>query len=230
VTPDGSRFTIPRFSRSEGGVYAAIGLSPRWTVTLNLPLVRSSDLDDFPDELMRTTGIGDAQLGVQRQLGARGAWVFAARLTAQFPTGDVSKGFGLLPTGSGVTEGDLVFEAGRGLGNGQGWMFVGAGPQVRGGGLRDGFTFGAQAGWNARPRLSLMASLRGVEPRSHEAPREARGNFTGLGDRVAYVIAGPSFIVKLGARSGVQLDAEFVLRARNLARGPVYRAGVFWSR
>lgn len=230
VSPDGTNFTIPLFTREEVAIYGAYGLAKDWTAVINLPVLRSSNLDDFPDELSRETGFGDIQAGVQRQLGSSGGWVFAARATVQFPTGDVERASGLLPTGSGVYEGDVVIEAGRSLGGGKGWMFLGGGPQFRGGGLRDGVVFGAQIGWKVTDTVALMGSTRGIEPFSHEAPKTARGSFSGVGDRVAYVILGPSLLWNVTRTSGLQLDAEFVAYARNLASGPVFRLGYFVTR
>lgn len=230
ISPDGTNYTIPLFTREEVAVYGAFGLARNWTAVVNLPLLRSSNLDDFPDELSRETGFGDIQLGVQRQLGSSGGWIFAARATVQFPTGDVERAEGLLPTGSGVYEGDVVVEAGRSLAGGKGWMFVGAGPQFRGGGLRDGVVFGGQVGYKVSDTVALMASSRGVEPFSHDAPKTARGSFAGVGDRVAYVILGPSLLWNVTKNSGLQFDAEFVAYARNLASGPVYRVGYFLTR
>jgi len=230
VAPDGTNFTIPLFTREEIAIYGAFGLAKDWTAVTSIPVLRSSDLDDSPDELGRETGFGDIQLGLQRQLGTAGAWVFATRATLQVPTGDVERASGLLPTGSGIYEGDVVIEAGRSLAGGKGWMFVGAGPQFRGGGLRDGVVFGAQVGWKATDTVALMGSTRGVEPFSHDAPATARGSFAGVGDRVAYVVFGPAVLWNVTKTSGVQLDAEFVAYARNLASGPVFRIGYFLTR
>ena len=230
ISPDGTKFTIPLFTREELALYGAHGLSNRFTLVASIPVLRSSDLQDSPDELRRETGFGDIQVGLQRQLGTAGPWVFAARGTLQLPTGDVERAGGLLPTGSGIYEGDVVFEAGRSLGDGKGWMFVGAGPQFRGGGLRDGVVFGGQVGWKVAEKVALMASARGVEPFSHEAPKTARGSFSGVGDRVAYAVIGPSVLWNVTKKSGVQFDAEFVAYARNLASGPVFRVGYFLNR
>ncbi len=230
VSPDGTKFTIPLFSREEVAAFGLFGLSKAWTMHASLPLLRSSDLQDSPDELGRETGFGDMQVGLQYQLGASGGWIFAVRGTLQLPTGDVERAGGLLPTGSGIYEGDVVIEAGRSLGAGKGWMFVGAGPQFRGGDLRDGVVFGGQAGWKVASTVALMGSVRGVEPFSHDAPKTARGSFAGVGDRVAYVVLGPSVIWNVTKTSGLQFDAEFVAHARNLASGPVFRVGYFLTR
>ena len=230
VSPDGTNFTIPHFTREEVAIFGLIGVSKDWTLHASLPLLRSSDLQDFPDELSRQNGFGDIQLGAQRQLGTSGGWIFATRATLQLPTGDVDRAGGLLPTGSGIYEGDIVFEAGRSIGGGKGWMFVGAGPQIRGGGLRDGVVFGGQTGWKITDTVSLMASARGVEPFSHDAPKTARGSFAGVGDRVAYAVLGPSILWNVTKKSGLQFDAEFVAYARNLASGPVFRVGYFLTR
>lgn len=230
VAPDGTSFDIPRFTKDEVGLTLGYGLDDSWTVFTNLPLLRASDLRDQPDELQRESGFGDLQLGLQRQLGRAGPWLFAARASIQAPTGDVSRAGGLLPTGSGVWEGDAVLSAGRSFASGKLYGFLEAGPQVRGGGLRDGVVYGAQMGWNATDRLVLAWNVRGVEPFSHRAPTVARGSFAGVGDRVTYVSTGPTLLWKATPRFGVQVDLDATAHARNLARGPAVRAGIFFSR
>jgi hypothetical protein len=230
ATPDGTQFEIPSFRRDIVSLYAAYGLSDGITLVMDVPLWRSSDLADDPDELGRESGLGDAQAGLQVQLGTRGSWTFAARGLVQAPTGDETRAQGLLPTGSGVWEGQLVLGAGRSLAGGKGWGFIEAGPQVRGGGLRDGVVFGAQLGYRLASRVLLAANLRGQEPWSHDAPEEAIGSFVGVGDRVTYVSFGPSVIVDLGPGLSLQADAEAVTRARNLAKGPVLRLGLAYRR
>ena len=49
VSPDGTNFTIPLFTREEMSAYGAFGLSENWTAHASLPLLRSSDLQDSPD-------------------------------------------------------------------------------------------------------------------------------------------------------------------------------------
>jgi hypothetical protein len=229
ATPDGTQFDIPRFRRDILSLYGAYGVSDRVTVMVDAPLWRSSDLADDPDELARESGLGDVQAGLQVQLPARGAWTFALRAVAQAPTGDESRAQGLLPTGSGVWEGQLVLGAGRSLGGGRGWGFVEAGPQLRSGGLRDGFVYGAQVGWRLAPRLLAAANLRGVEPWSHDAPDQALGSFAGVGDRVTYLTYGPTLIVNVTPDLSLQADVEGVSRARNLAKGPVFRVGLSYQ-
>jgi hypothetical protein len=228
--PDGTQSDIPRFFKDEVAVYVSHGLSDRWSAYGSAPLWRSSDLADIPDELGRESGFGDAQAGLQLQLGARAGWTFAVRGTVQAPTGDETRAQGLQPTGSGVWEGEALVGAGRSLGGGRGWGFVEAGPQFRGGGLRDGLSYGGQVGWTVTPRLALAIGLRGAEPWSTEAPSVALGSFVGVGDRVTYLTVGPTAIVTLAKGLGVQVDVESILRARNLARGPLVRVGLSLSR
>ena len=230
VAPDGTSFDIPRFTKDEVYLYVAYGVSSRVTLLTNLPLVRSSDLQDVPDELGRESGFGDLQGGIQAQLGQAGGWILAARAVAQAPTGDVSRAQGLLPTGSGIWEGEGVIGAGRSLFEGKGWGFLEAGYQYRGGGLRDGLVFGGQVGVSVNRRFALAANVRGVEPFSHEAPDVARGTFSGVGDRVTYIAYGPTVIVGLARGFGLQVDLDLAARARNLAKGPTVRAGVSFSR
>lgn len=225
ANPDGSTVEIPRFLKQEVYVYGAVGLTPRLTAIVNAPLWRSADLEDF----RRESGFGDLQFGLQAQLGSSGPWTFAVRGMAQAPTGDVTRAEGILPTGSGVWEGELRLSAGRSLAGGKAYGFIEVGHQARET-LRDGVVYEAQLGWNLDSRFVLAANLRGVEPYD-KAPRDvALGSPVGVGDRVTYLVYGPSLIARLGGGWGAQFDVTGVARARNLARGPVFSLGLTWSR
>jgi len=230
ATPDGTKFDIPAFTKDDVGLYVAYGVSERFTVLLNAPVLRSSNLRDEPDELARESGIGDLQFGLQAQLGRKGPWVFALRGMLQAPTGDETRAQGLLPTGSGVWEGQGWIGAGRSLAGGRGYGYVEVGYEGRGGGLRDGFVYALQLGWNASSRMVLAANVRGVEPFSRTAGSRTAGSFVGVGDRVTYAAYGPTAIVKLGGGVAVQLDWDGALHTRNLAEGGVFRVGVSLSR
>jgi hypothetical protein len=223
--PDGTVFAIPRFTKQDAAFHAVIGLDDRLELIVNLPAVRSSHLQDFG----RESGFGDVQGGFQLQLGRRGSSVFALRAMLQAPTGDATKAEGLLPTGSGVWEGEIVLGAGRSLLGGRLYGFVEVGHQLREL-LRDGVVYAAQVGWNATDRLVIAANVRGVEPYDKSARGVALGNYAGVGDRVTYATYGPTVILKLGRGFGVQLDVDGTFRARNLARGVVFRAGATLAR
>ncbi len=158
--PDGTIFGIPDFVKQGSGLYVAWGVGDRLTLIGDVPAWRSSDLQAFA----REDGFGDLRIGAQYQLGRTGSWLFATRAIVQAPTGDETRAGGLLPTGSGVWEAEGLASVGRSFAGGSGWGFVELGHQLRGGGLTDGFLYGAQIGWNATRRLALAASLRGVEP------------------------------------------------------------------
>ena len=148
----------------------------------------------------------------------------------QAPTGDEMRSEGLQATGSGVVEATAVLGAGRSLAGGRAFAFAEAGYRQRGGGLRDAFVYAGQVGWNAARRLTLAFNLRGEEPFSHEPGTARAGSFVGLGDRVTYLVYGPSAIVGLGNGWGLQLDLEGAARARNLVKGPLLRAGITYQR
>jgi hypothetical protein len=228
--PDGTVFTIPTFSTDNLDLYVAAGLTDALTATLGVPLLRSSDLADQPDELGRESGFGDLQLGLEGQVAQSGGFVFGLRGVVQVPTGDETVSDGLQAQGSGVWEGAGLVMVGTSLWGGKGWAQVEAGYQYRGGGLRDGFQYALQVGWNAGGRAWLSANLRGVEPFSQEPGEVPAGSLTGVGDRTTYVVVGPSLFVRLGAGLGLQLDFEGAFHARNLATGPQFRAGLTWSR
>lgn len=225
--PDGFKTTIPEFSRDDGQLYVAYGVSDGLTLIADVPY-RSSDLADDPDELGREGGIGDVRAGLQVQLGRSGPWVFAARGLVQAPTGDETISEGLQGTGSGAWEGEAWLGAGRSLLGGKGYGFVELGYQYRGSGLRDGLVYALQLGWNTSSRLVLAANLRGVEPYSTEAGDRTPGSFVGVGDRVTYVAYGPSLIFKANEAVGVQLDVDGAFHTRNIAKGTAFRVGVYW--
>ncbi len=225
ANPDGSLVEIPRFVKQEVYLYGALGLTPRLTAIASFPLVRSSDLEDF----RRESGVGDVQFGLQYELGRRGPWTLALRGLAQAPTGDETLAEGLLPTGSGVWEGELRLSAGRSFAGGRLYGFVEAGHLAREL-LRDALVYDAQLGWNASPRLVLAFGVRGVETWDKSARDVAIGSPVGVGDRVTYLAFGPTAIVKLGGGFSAQLDVSGQTRARNLAKGPHVSVGVSYAR
>ena len=230
AAPDGTAFKIPVFREDYVDLYAAVGLDDRSTFIVGIPLLRSTDLADSPDELSRESGFGDLRFGLQAQVGRRGPWVFATRGIAQAPTGDETRSQGLQATGSGVWEGEGWLGAGRSLAGGKGYGFLELGYNYRGGGLRDGLLYALQVGWNVGPRLVLAANLRGLEPLSMKPGSRTAGSFVGVGDRVTYAVYGPTAIVKLGEGWGLQLDVEGAFRTRNLATGTVVRTALTFAR
>ena len=170
ATPGGTEVPIPDFERQEVSLYAEYGLDPHWTVILRAPLVIESSIEAFGS----AHGPGDLALGLQRQLLPGGSTRLALRATLQAPTGDEELGQGLLPTGSGVWEGELVLSLGRSFAAGRGWTFVEGGHQVRGGGFVDGFVYRSQLGLHVGPRVWLAWNVAGVEPYSRRAAGAVR--------------------------------------------------------
>jgi hypothetical protein len=84
------------------------------------------------------------------------------RSSIRAPTGDETKGDGLLPTGSGAWEGEIVAGAGVPLWGGRGWAQAGIGPQFRGAGLRDGIVYDAQVGGRVWGRVLLQLDVDGA--------------------------------------------------------------------
>jgi len=224
--PDGTSFQIPAYVHDEFNALVAIGLADRLSVYASLPVWRSSDLQDFGSE----SGVGDLKVGGQVQLAARGPWVFALRAEVQAPTGDATRAGGLLPTGTGVWEGNGVLNVGRALRSGRGWAFVEAGHQVRGGQLRDSFLYALQVGWRAGMRIAVAVGLRGVEPYDSSARLVAIGSPTGLSDRVTYTTYGPSLLVRLSGPWTLHVEVEDAFHTRNLATGITLRTALSWAR
>lgn len=228
--PDGTQFDIPRFVTDDLDVSLGYGLGDRFTLLANLPVLRSSDLADDPDELGRESGFGDVQVGLEAQLARRGLWAFGARALVQAPTGDAERADGLQPTGSGVWEGDLAFSAGTSLWNGKGFAAAEAGYRYRGGGLEDAFIFSTQVGYLPTSRITLAMGLRGNQPFRYPDGSFGGGSFTGVGNGVTYVNYGPSLIVKLGAGLGLEMGVEGTFHARNIATGTLFRAALTFQR
>jgi hypothetical protein len=226
AAPDGTVFDIPRFQKEDAGLYVAVGLGPRWNASVSLPVYRSNDLEDF----RRESGIGDLQLAVQREVFKTRLWTGALRTGLQLPTGDETLAGGLLGTGSGEVEADLVLSVGRSLAGGKAWAFVETGPLLRGGALRDSWEYGGQLGWTFKPAFRAALNARGIEPFSKAPPDAPRGNPAGLSDRVTYLVYGPSVYFEFGRGFGLQLDLERDAHARNLARGTTYRGGITFYR
>jgi len=226
ATPDGNIQTIPEFRLRQFGFYGAFGVNDRLTVIVDRIGCRSTELEDFDE----ATGIEDVRAGAQWQLGRRGPWLLATRGIVQFPTGDETKGLGLLPTGSGVWEGEARFSTGRSWRAGRVYGYGEIGHQFRGGGLRDAFVYETQLGYWLLPRLLLGATLRGVQPYRSEPGDDAIASPSGLGDGVTYTVYGPMAIVRLGHGIGVQLEVEDAFNERNLATGVKFRIKVFFER
>ncbi len=230
AAPDGTSFEIPRFTTDDLDLAAAYGLDDRFTVSVSLPVLRSSDLADAADELGRESGFGDMQAGLEMELARRGLWAFGLRGLLQAPTGDAERSDGLQPTGSGVWEAQLAFSAGTSLFSGRGFAVAEAGYQYRGGGFEDGLAFSGQLGWNASSRITLAAGLRGVQPFRYPDGSVGSGALVGVGNGVTYVNYGPSLLVKLGSGIGLELSAEGAFHTRNVAQGIQYRAGLTLQR
>ncbi len=221
ATPDGRSVTIPEFERSDVTVYVEYGLGPRWTTILSAPLVIESSIDGFGSAY----GPGDVSLGLQRQLLDSPTAALAVRGTLQLPTGDESLGRSLLPTGSGVREGQLVLSFGRTFSSGRGWAFVEAGHQARGGGLEDAWVHRFQVGGRVSRRSKLAWNVSGIEPYS-ESSSGGSGTAAGLGDGVGYLAFGPQLFVDIARGWSLEAQLEDTTRARNLATGVTVRIGL----
>jgi hypothetical protein len=225
ATPLGEVVEIPTFSRHEGSLYIHYGITSALMAVGDVAFVRRTAIEEFD----AATGFGDTRLGLQWQVGRSGPWVFATRGVLQLPTGDETLGQALLPSGSGVWEGEGVAGAGVSLWRGRGWAFLEAGYQFRGGDLRDGLVYGAQLG-RRLGRVLVIANLRGVQPWDTEPSDLSTGSAAGFGDRTTYLVFGPALIVELGKGFGLQADLDLMGHTRNIARGTTLRVGVFLSR
>jgi len=226
ATPDGVTQEIPEYHLQQIGFYGAYGLSDGMTAVLDRLGFRHSSIEGFES----ASGIEDLRAGLQVQLGRSGPWLFAARGLVQAPTGDETKGLGILPTGSGAWEGDLRFSFGRSSSSGRMYGYGEAGYQLRGKALRDGFLYEGQLGVWAASRALIMVNLRGVQPFQSEPGEGGLTSVSGLGDGVTYTVVGPSVIFELGDDWGIQAEVEDAFNAKNVATGLKLRVKLFWRR
>lgn len=227
--PDGTIFDIPHFSQDDSFFYLAYGVSDRVTLNASIVAVRSSDLDDVPDELQRASDFGDVQAGVQVRLVRSGPWTFGVGGILQAPTGNERLSGGLQATGSGVWEGLTFVSLARSLA-GKGYGSLEVGPYFRGGGLRDGLSYRAAVSWPVFRTLTVGGNIGGLQRWSETPGTPEPGSFVGFGDGVTYVALGPTVIWKLGGPWGLQADWEALFHARNNTTGDTFRFAVFYQR
>jgi hypothetical protein len=225
ATPDGATETIPEYRLQQIGVYGAYGLTDSVTAILDRLGFRESSIAEFES----ASGIEDLRAGLQVQLGTKGPWLFAARGIVQAPTGDETKGLGILPTGSGAWEGDMRFSFGRSSRSGRVYGYGDAGVQIRGKALRDGFLYEGQLGYWITSRALLMGNVRGVQPFQGEPGEGGIQSVSGLGDGVTYTVVGPALIFEISDEWGVQVEAEDAFNAKNLATGLKARVKLYWK-
>lgn len=217
ATRDGDSLAIPTYRRQELDLYLQAPLGARWTFIAALPLYRYSEIAGFDE----AGGVGDVTAGVQVLLAQPGSWLLAARLLAQAPTGDETQSQGILPTGSGVWEGELVLSVGRSFSGGTGYGFAEVGQRTRGGGFADSLVWRGELGLRAGARWQLAARAWGqdaAEPDSADI-----GSPSGFGDGVSFVALGPSITRDLSGPWAAQLEVDFALDGRNIALGPTFR-------
>lgn len=224
ATPDGTIHEIPEFRRRDLSFYAAYGLTDRITLLGQLPVHRWSELEDYDE----ASGVGDLELGASFELHRDGPFALAAIGNVQAPTGDETAGDGLLPTGSGVWEGEARLSGGVLFPRERGLAFLEAGYQVRAGGLKDAIVAEGHVEGRLAGRLALGLHLSAVKPLGSE--RAAAGSAAGLGDGVQYLAYGPTLALDLPRGFGLHLELEDTTWVKNVATGWTARVGVSFRR
>ena len=97
-------------------------------------------------------------------------------------------------------------------------------------GLRDGLVYDGQVGVRVTSWLSLAFGLRGVQPWDTTPGPPSAGSAAGLGDGVTYLELGPSVFATLRPGLGIQAGVAGITHARNIAKGPTFRLGLFVTR
>jgi len=221
ATPDGATHEIPDYRRQEGALFLAYGVSDRVTALLEAPLYRRSSIEGFDE----AAGAGDLGIGGQLELLRRGRFVLAALASVQAPTGDEAKGGGLLPTGTGVWEGESVLSGGTTFLDGRGLAYLEAGYRIRGGELRDAAVAEAHVEGRLGERLTLGLHLSAVRPLGGDRDTPA-GSASGLGDGVQYLAYGPVAAIELPRGLSLHLELEDTTAVQNVATGLTARIGI----
>lgn len=224
ATPDGTIHEIPDFRRRDVTLYAAYGITDRFTLLAQAPIYRWSELEGFDE----ASGVGDLELGAGLELLRSGRFALAGMASVQAPTGDETKGDGLLPTGSGVWEGDARLSGGVLFPGDRGLAYLEAGYQLRAGGLRDAIVAEGHVEGRIASRLALGLHVSSVTPLGDE--RAAAGTPAGLGDGVQYLAYGPTLALDLPRGFGLHLEVEDTAAEKNVATGLTVRAGVSFRR
>jgi hypothetical protein len=206
--------------------YLTYGWTDRFDVILDGVALHDSSIEDFGS----ASGVGDTRFGIQMKVTEKSLWVFSLKGIVQAPTGDETKGLGVLPTGSGAWEGRILFSVGRSIADGSLYAYGEGGHQFRGAGLRDGFHYEGQVGINVTDRLVLAFSIRGIQPYDSEPADFSPGSAAGLGDGTTYTNFGPSVIFRLSRNWSTQFEVEGMTNTRNIAPGTVFRLSLAYSR
>ena len=223
ATPAGEEVEIPEFELRVVDLYGEFGLGRGLTALTTVPFQHRTRIEDFDT----ASGFGDLRVGLQMDLERSSSWVAALRAMVQAPTGDATKGGGVLPTGSGVWESELLASIGRSFRGG--YAFGEAGYQIRGDGFRDGFVYRARVGFDLGSHIDVAVHVHGVEPYSDRSVGFVSSG-AGLGNGVRYAVIGPSLSIAVGRGVAVDVDIDHSFHGRNLATGTTVRIGLSLSR
>lgn len=224
ATPVGEEVEIPKFELQVVDLYGELGLGGGVTALTTVPLHHRTEIEDFES----ASGFGDLRFGLQADLSRPSTgWAAAVRAIFQAPTGDATRGGGVLPTGSGVWQSEFIASVGRSFRGG--YAFADAGYQLRGGDFRDGFLYRVEVGCDLGARVDLAAHLHGVEPNSSRSVGFVASG-SGLGDGVGYAVIGSSLSLAVGRGLAVDFNLDRSFHARNLATGTTVRLGISLTR
>lgn len=207
-SPDGQKIELAKYDGVTWSVYGEHGLSRDLTVVFDFPFLRRHSLETTET----LSAPADATLEFKYQF-SRGRFPLAVDLAFGLPTGDKEgfvpvrdnpPGFPLfpLPTGDGAFKTRLSLYASHGFPDSPAFVSVGAGYTLRGGGLNDEIAYLLQLGYRFGPKLSLIASLRGLRPaRSSPVPLSFSAPTRDLHPRSA---SNPYRVLAFGVGEGVE--------------------------
>ncbi len=226
ATPAGELVEIPRYTRQVVYLDAGYAVTDRLTALGGAALYHGAAIDQFG----RASGVGDVRVGLNALMGEHRGWFMTIRGVVQAPTGDPTKGGAILPTGSGVWEGEGAFSVARALGDDRLTGAVEIGHRMRGGNLRDAVTYGGQLGVRVSHRVTIAWVVRGLQVYQRQPGPASIASASGLGDGVTYTAFGPTASIGLAQGLAVVLGVDRSAHTRNVAKGLGARIGIIVSR
>ena len=214
-----------RFQQIQFGDYLELGLSPRWTLALNLPISNLQYSDTFSKQ--ESGAFGDLEIGIRRRLNGVGSpWAMSGQFTVTVPgykaTLDPAPG-----NDQEDIEGRLLVGRGANFGE-RHWFWDGeVAYRYRTGAPADQVRGDFTAGVDVLSRVTLLGQFYSIKGLRNGEPVTPNSNPNAQSDFDLYKAQG-SLLVGVRRATRVQMGWGHTLAGRNTGRGGVYILG-FWQ-
>jgi hypothetical protein len=215
-------------------IAAENGLGSGFVLSAAIPFAQMSFTPDTGARV-RTSGIGDVDLGLRRSWNLGGGHVGALELLSTLPTGDNNNAEGLL-----LGTGEWGFLLGPSWAKSFHplplYVSASAGVRVRTGEYSHEFRYGVEAGYGLFDDAAmLILDIAGQEsfgnrPTRADTPRPEDVRAAGLGllnNNREYLAITPKLLLRPGHSWGIVLSYATAAKGRNVAGGAVLGAGVY---